>query len=175
MNRVLQVLERISSGIGYAASLVILPLIAVTVFEVLSRRLLGEPTIWAYELGYMLTGAHFLLGAGLTLAKGAHIRIDLVYDRLSARGRAAIDFAFYVLLFLPFLIFLTEALWSYMAQAFASDERTGASAWNPPIWPFRLIFCVGFASLLLQVVVETVKALLILTGRASAPQAGRAE
>ena len=49
------------------ASFAIVPLVLATCYEVLARYLFGAPTIWAYEIGYTLTGSHFLLGMAYTL------------------------------------------------------------------------------------------------------------
>lgn len=166
MRHVVAFIERLTTGVGYLAALVVLPLIVATCYEVLSRYLLGAPTIWAYELGYMATGSHFLLGAALTLKRAGHIRIDLIYDQLSDRNKALIDLVCYVFLFLPFLVLLSWSLWEYAARAIVTGELSGQSAWNPLIWPFRLVFFVGFALLGLQVIAEIIKCVWVLTGRA---------
>jgi len=168
-----RLLERVTTSVGYLAALSILPLIAVTCYEVFSRYIFDAPTIWAFELGYMLTGAHFLLGAGLTLARGGHIRIDLIYEQLPARVQAGLDAFFYIAMYLPFLYFISLALWNYMAQAYDSGELSGQSAWNPPIWPFRFVFFLGFALLGLQAVAETLKALRTVALGGPAAREGR--
>jgi TRAP-type mannitol/chloroaromatic compound transport system permease small subunit len=49
------------------------------------------PTFWAYELAYMMTGAHFALGVAYVMREGQHIRIDFIHARFSPRTKAAID------------------------------------------------------------------------------------
>ena len=146
-------------------SLTIIPLVLTATYEVFARYVFGAPTIWAYELGYMITGTHFLIGAAITLARDSHVRIDILYDRLSLKSRALVNLAFYVALFLPFLVLLNDALWHYALAAFASGERSGNSAWNPPIWPFRVLLSCGFTLLALQVIAECLKSLLTLLNR----------
>ena len=41
--------------------------------------------MWAYEIGYMLTGSHFLLAMAFTLREGQHIRIDIFSEKFSQR------------------------------------------------------------------------------------------
>lgn len=165
MRLLVAAIERVNFGVGCFAALLIVPLVLATCYEVFARYLFGAPTIWAFELGYMLTGAYFLLGAALTLQRGEHIRIDLIYARLRPRRKASIDLACYVLLFIPFAIFLGIRLWEYTASAYVSGEGSGQSAWNPPIWPFRLVFVVGFATMGLQALAEVGKCILTLSGR----------
>ncbi|MEX0923940.1 MAG: TRAP transporter small permease subunit [Rhodovibrionaceae bacterium] len=171
MEIVVRVIERITGSVGVLTSLIIIPLILATCFEVFSRYLFGAPTIWAFELGYILTGTHFLLGAAIALMKGTHIRIDLLYSRFSHRRKASVDLVLYVFLFLPFLVLLCDALFDYALRSYLSGEHSGASAWNPPIWPFRMLIAAGFMLLTLQVVAEIVKCIAVLRGRPIAQKA----
>jgi TRAP-type mannitol/chloroaromatic compound transport system permease small subunit len=47
-------------------------------------------------------------------------------------------------------------------------ERSGQSAWNPVVWPFRTVFFVSFVLLLIQVIAEVIKAGRVLAGREKA-------
>jgi len=73
------------------------------------------------------------------------------------RTKAVIDLLGYVLLLLPFLGWTTWALGKYALRSYLSGERSGQSAWNPIIWPYRAIFFVAFLCLTLQVVAEIIK------------------
>ncbi|KAA3634238.1 MAG: C4-dicarboxylate ABC transporter substrate-binding protein [Proteobacteria bacterium] len=173
MNNVLRAVDRLSGSLGVLAAWIVLPLIIATVYEVASRYLFNAPTIWAYEVGYMATGANFLLGAAFALREGAHIRIDVLYSRFSARRRALVDVLGYLLLFLPVALWLSYRLGTYALEAYHSGEGSGESAWNPVIWPFRAIFFIGFAVLSLQAIVEFIRALKVLTGRSDQGEVSR--
>jgi TRAP-type mannitol/chloroaromatic compound transport system permease small subunit len=162
MESVCRWIDRISSMSGLVAAWLIVPLIGAMCYEVIARYVFGAPTIWAYELTYLLTGAGWLLGMAYTLSKGAHIRIDIVYLNLSPRAQAWIDVVCYLVLLLPFLIWLTSALDDRAIAAWRSGERTGGSAWNPPLWPFRAVFFISFALLCLQVIAEVFRKLPLL-------------
>lgn len=143
-------------GVGVLAALLLVPLVLATTWEVVSRYALHAPTIWAYEIGYTLTGAHFLLALAYTLRQGEHIRIDVLSVFLSDRARRRIDTVVYALL-LPILIWVSWTLWNYMAEGFARGETSGQSALNLPVWPFRAVFTLAFATLALQVLCELLK------------------
>ncbi|MEZ5739906.1 MAG: TRAP transporter small permease subunit [Burkholderiaceae bacterium] len=149
---------------GGIAALVVVPLTLATCYEVFARYLFGAPTIWAFELGYTLMGVHFLLGGALTLKRGAHVRIDVIYGQLPARAQALIDLVLYLALIVPALWLLTNRLGAYAVEAWHSGETTGQSAWNPPIWPLRMIIACSFALLLLQVIAEALKCVQVLRG-----------
>jgi len=167
MGTLIRLVERLSGGVGLFAAVIVAPLILATVYEVFSRYLFNAPTIWAYELAYMAMGTNFLLGAALTLREHGHIRIDVLYGNFSPRTRAVIDILGYTCLFLPVAWWLSWGLWKYAYNALLSGETSGESAWNPVIWPFRMVFFVGFLLLALQATVELVKSFQILRGRDS--------
>lgn len=159
MKKLIQLIDFNSGGIGVVAAWIVLPLIFATVYEVFSRYVLNAPTIWAYEVGYMATGANFLLGAAFTLREKAHIRIDVAYMRFRPRTKALIDVLGYTFLMLPFGFWLSYRLGVYAFDAFMSGEQSGESAWNPVIWPYRLIFFIGMSTLTLQCVAQWIRAL----------------
>jgi len=161
----IRAIERLSGGVGMLAAAIVAPLILATVYEVVSRYAFNAPTIWAYEIAYMAMGTNFLLGAAFTLRERGHIRIDLAYSQFGPRTRALIDVIGYLCLFLPVAWWLTWGLWNYALNALLSGETSGQSAWNPVIWPFRMVFFAGFLLLALQATAELLRALAILTGR----------
>src|SRR5688572_9400759 len=146
-----------TGSVGILASFALVPLVIATCYEVFARYIFGMPTIWAYEVGYVLTGAHFLLAMAFALRTDEHIRIDIFSGRFSQRTRAVIDLSAYAVM-LPLMIWISYALWLHLAQGFARNERSGQSALNLPVWPFRVIFFVAFLLLALQVLAEVIKA-----------------
>jgi len=155
-------IDKCSGGLGIVAAWVVLPLIFATVYEVLSRYLFNAPTIWAYEVGYMATGANFLLGAAFALREKSHIRIDVAYSHFRPRTKALVDVLGYTFLMLPFGYWLSYRLGIYAFEAFLSGDRSGESAWNPIIWPYRTVFFAGIGMLTLQCTAEWLRALKVL-------------
>jgi TRAP-type mannitol/chloroaromatic compound transport system permease small subunit len=165
MEALLRAIERISGLSGRLTAWLLVPLIAATVWDVFVRYALNAPTEWAYEVGYMMMGTHALLGMAFTLREGGHIRIDAFSQNFSQRTKALIDLIGYVFFVLPCLCWVTWSLWGYWVKALRTDEMSGQSAWNPIIWPFKLVFFVAFALLTLQIVAEIIKAGQYLLGR----------
>lgn len=153
--------ERWVGGVGIFAAMLLVPLVLATTWEVVARYAFGAPTIWAYEVGYSLTGAHFLLALAYTLRQGEHIRIDVLSAALSPATRRAIDALVYALV-LPILVWITWTLWGYASTGYLRGETSGQSALNLPVWPFRAVFCLAFATLFLQVLCELAKTLLAM-------------
>jgi TRAP-type mannitol/chloroaromatic compound transport system permease small subunit len=158
VTRLIAAIERLVGVSGVFAAMLIVPLVLATCYEVFSRYAMNAPTAWAYEVGYILTGSHFLLGLAYTLRQGLHIRIDIFTGSMSPRTRALIDSIAYTIV-LPLLVWLAWMLMQYMLAGYARGERSGQSALNLPVWPFRLVFFVSFTLFALQVFAELLKSI----------------
>ncbi|MCL4767413.1 MAG: TRAP transporter small permease subunit [Hyphomicrobiaceae bacterium] len=159
-------LDRVTGSSGAIVAWLVIPLALASCYEVFSRYVLGEPTLWAYEVGYMVMGTHFLVGMAYTLRENEHIRIDMIYAQLSPKMRALIDTFTYVCLLLPLCAWLSVGLWTKVITAYESKERSGMSAFNPLIWPYRAVFLAAFVLLGLQAVAQLIRCYQVLAGKA---------
>ena len=165
MRRALRAIDRLSRVIGAVAAVLVLVLIALMAYEVALRYVFKAPTTWSYDISTMTMGATFVLAIGYTLATNTHVRVDILKPLFGRRGPHLIDFVGYAFVMLPLLVWLTWALWGYFHDSWVSQERSGASAWNPKVWPFRLVMLAGGAVWMLQTLAEAVKAGYALAGR----------
>ncbi|MBR9857618.1 MAG: TRAP transporter small permease subunit [Gammaproteobacteria bacterium] len=154
-------IERITCLAGALGALLILPLTGALVFEVLSRYVLDAPTLWAFEISYMIMGAIFMLGMANALRLGQHVSVDVVSIKLNPRVNAAIRSLCYCF-FLPLICWLSWELFQYFHEAYQNSERSGRSAWNPIVWPVYATWFLGFLLLGLQVLAELLKSALVL-------------
>jgi TRAP-type mannitol/chloroaromatic compound transport system permease small subunit len=91
-----RLIERVSWVCGVLAGLSVLALIGVMMVEVFARYVLGKPTLWAFDVAYMLNGAAFLLACGLALRVGRVARrtrptagvASRAHRRRPSRGRS---------------------------------------------------------------------------------------
>ena len=158
-------IEKVNHSAAHVA-MACIPVMAVSiVYEVICRYALNSPTIWAFEVSYMLMGTSLLLGIGYCAQLRKHIRVDFLYDNLSDKNRALVDGAGYLLLLIPASAWLSWALFEYWLEAYKMNERTGESAWNPIVWPFKFFFTFGFYLFTLQILAEFAKCCMTLAGR----------
>ncbi len=158
-------IEAITKYSGWLAACIVPVLAVLMVYEVVSRYAFRAPTSWAFEVSYMLMGTSLMLAIAYCMQMRRHIRVDFLYDHVSLKKRALIDFVGYVVFLLPMLIWCSWGLWVYFLDAYKVNEISGESAWNPIIWPFRFTFTFGFYLLTIQTVVEICKCVLVLMGR----------
>ena len=110
-------------------------MVVCLVYEVFARYLFSAPTVWAYDMTYMLYGSHFMLGAAYTLAVQGHIRTDFFYRLWPPRWQGAVDAILYACLFFPGIgFFLVEAT-DFAVTSWVRQELGISSPWNPPIYP----------------------------------------
>ena len=160
---------------GQIIALLMVPLIAVVVLEVLSRnsfailqnagfenlaRALGlGPTLWVYDTSRMIAGVLFMAAAGYGLMRGVHIRADFLYRNWSAKTQATVDATLYLLFFIPSMIFFTVIASKFWWLAYSTGETMQIdSAWGPLLWPARLAMPIGGLLLLLQGIPEIFRA-----------------
>lgn len=117
------------------------------------------------EIQWYLFAAVFMLGSGYALLKNAHVRIDFIAARLSARARNWIDVIGIMLVLIPFCVILIVLGWPYFAQAYHSGEMS-QNAGGLIRWPVYAMLPLGFALLLMQGLSELIKRVLFLTGHA---------
>lgn len=149
---------------GRLGAFVVLPLVLAMVFEVVSRYAFSAPTAWAFELSYMMMGTIFLLGLSYAVLQNQHVNVDFIHQMLPRRGVAVIDAVGYVLM-AGMLAWLTNVLVANAIGVYRSGEGSGLSAWNPPIWPYRCIYALGFGLFALQCLAKAIENLLIVAGR----------
>ncbi|MGI9479800.1 MAG: TRAP transporter small permease subunit [Hyphomicrobiaceae bacterium] len=171
VNRVVGWIDRLTDGVSVIGAWLVVPLFVVMGYEVFARFILGWPTFWSWELSYMITGSHFVLGIAYVTKTRQHVRVDFIYAQLSPRVQAAIDGAVYALFILPVTAWMTWRLGEVALEAYRIGEVSGESVWNPVVWPVRAIVTFGFGLFCLQVFAETVRTLRIACGQDDGPAA----
>ena len=156
--RVTTTLDRISLWSGRLTACLIIPMVLGLTYEVVARYLFNAPTVWAYDMTFMLYGTFFMLGSAYTLMRKGHIRTDTFYGNWSPRVQGTVDAVCYAILFPALFIFLWVG-WGYFTRSLAQGERLVTSPWMPIVYPFKFVIPLTAALLLLQTVSEFLKSL----------------
>jgi TRAP-type mannitol/chloroaromatic compound transport system permease small subunit len=161
MQSLLLGVDRLSTWIGQAFAWLIVLLTLMICAEVFSRYVLNDPHDWALNAQIMMYGTLFMMAGAYTLAKSGHVRGDVLYGFFQPRTQATIDLVLYIVFFLPGIVALTWAGWTYANESLAIREKT-FSATPLPLYPFKFIVPLAGAILLLQGLVEIVRCVLCL-------------
>ena len=106
MGTFVRLVDGISEWAGKLASLLLIPLVLITCFEVFMRYVVAMPTIWAWDLNIQIFAAIVMLGGAEALRKGAHIVVDVVVDKAKPRTRAILDLITAPIFFFGMLVLL---------------------------------------------------------------------
>lgn len=160
LDTVLGLIDRLSKGLANIAMVMVVALAAAMLYEVVSRRIFNSPTLWAFDLSYMINGTIFLGAAGFGLLQNQHIRIDFFSARLPLRVQHIVNFVFYVFLFLPAMYIICDAAIGDAYEAFVTGQVERVSPWAPIIWPYYTAISIGLSVLFLQSSVQAIRHLI---------------
>ena len=117
MQKLLLFVDKVSTWVGHAFSFCIVGLTLLVSWEVFSRYALDAPHAWVFDVMIMLYGTLFMMAGAYTLAKNGHVRGDVLYGFFTPRVQATIDLTLYIVFFLPGVIALTWAGYTYAAES----------------------------------------------------------
>ena len=155
--------DRLNYRVGRFAMYLLYPLAAILLASTASRIFLGLPINWALEMSQFILSAYYLLGGAYTLQLGQHVRMDLIYDRLSARKRAVTD----AITILFVIFYIGVLLWGGISStnyAIVYGQKN-YSAWSPPLWPIKVVMTAAIFMMLLQCVSTFFKDVAIARGK----------
>ncbi len=161
MQKLMMAVDRLSTFVGrfFAWSIVVLTLLIS--WEVFSRYFLNHPHPWALDAQIMLYGILFMMAGAYTLAHQGHVRGDVLYGSLSPRTQAGIDLVLFIFFYLPGVLALTWAGWTYANESLAIRENTFSP--DPlPLYPFKFVIPAAGFLLLLQGIVEILRCVVCL-------------
>jgi len=157
-------IEKFNSVVGQASAWLTLVMVLVTFIIVIMRYAFDLGWIWLQETVTLMHAAVFMLAAAYTLARDEHVRVDIFYKKLTARGQAIVDALGTAFFLIPVMIFLIWSSSSYVAVAWrireTSVEAGGlAYPWVPVLKTFIPLMA---ALLLLQAIVIVVRSITLI-------------
>ena len=161
MQKLLLLVDKASTLAGHVTGWAIVALTGLISWEVFSRYVLNVPHPWVLDAQIMLYGLLFMMAGAYTLAKGGHVRGDVLYGFFAPRTQASIDLVLYILFFLPGIFALTYAGWIYANESMVIREQTFSP--DPlPLYPFKFVIPLAGIFLMFQGVVEIVRCVICL-------------
>lgn len=142
--------DAVNRVIGRFVMYLIFVMMAVLLLSSVSRTFFDVSFIWTVEMAQFLLAGYYLLGGGYSMQLDSHVRMDLVYSRWSAKGRALAD-AITAVVLIFYLVFLLVGGISSTQYAIAYGQKN-YSSWAPPLAPIKIIMTIGIALMLLQVI-----------------------
>lgn len=156
--------DKIGSAIRWLALVMVLVGAGTAILRYSARGLkLSLNLTPATEVQWYLFSLIFLLGAAYGLNHDVHVRVDVLYERLSKKGRALIDLVGTIVFLIPFSLVMLYVSWPAVSNSFSIREMSPDPG-GLPRWPIKIVILVSFVLLTLQGLSQIVKQIDILRG-----------
>jgi len=139
MQKILLFIDKVSTFVGRAFSWFIVGLTLFISWEVFSRYALDTPHAWAFDAMIMMYGTLFMMAGAYTLSQNGHVRGDVIYGFFSPRAQAGVDLTLYIVFFIPGVIALVWAGYTYAAESWTINEHSNITSEGPPVYPFKTV------------------------------------
>lgn len=158
-----RIIDAVSRLVGKSVIWLILAATLISAANAVARKVFNIGSNAFLEIQWYLFAAVFMLGAGYAFLQNAHVRIDVIANKLGSRMRNLVDVIGILVFLLPLCYFMITYSWPVVAGAYISGE-VSSNAGGLIRWPVYALVPAGFALLALQAISELIKRIAFLRG-----------
>jgi TRAP-type mannitol/chloroaromatic compound transport system permease small subunit len=158
-----RLIDGMSNLIGRAMMWFLLATTLISASNAIIRKVFNISSNAFLEIQWYLFAAVFMLGSGYAFLKNAHVRIDFISSKFSARGRNIVDVIGILVFVFPLCYLMVKLSWPVFENAWVSGEMS-SNAGGLIRWPVYGVIPLGFTILAVQALSELIKRLAFLTG-----------
>ncbi|MEY2893352.1 MAG: hypothetical protein RJA98_3260 [Pseudomonadota bacterium] len=156
-------IDRLNEWVGRWTSWLVLAAVFISAANAVVRKAFNVGSNAYLEIQWYLFAAVFLLGAGYTMLRQEHVKIDVVLSRFSKRTQIKIEIFGIVVFLFPYVLVVIGLVLPLVFKAFHTGEMS-SNAGGLIRWPVYALVPVGMLLLGLQGVSELIKRLAFLAG-----------
>ncbi len=160
--------DAFSEWLGRLVSWLTLGMVAVTFLVVVLRYGFDLGWIAMQESVVYMHSLVFLLGAAYTLKHDAHVRVDILYQRLGPKPKALIDFLGAWVLLMPVGGFIAWSAWDYVNNSWAVHETSREAGGLQAVYLLKSVILIFAVTMMLQGISQSLRALLVMAGSGKA-------
>jgi TRAP-type mannitol/chloroaromatic compound transport system permease small subunit len=164
--RIQEFLARIVIGVGKLSAWLSIPLMVVIIFDVVTRRFLVLGSTKLQEAEWHLHAVLFLLCIGFTYIEDAHVRIDLLRERLSTRAKDWVELIGCIIFVIPYCLIVTYFAEDFVERSWAVGEASDSATGLPYRWAIKAGLPIGLFVLLLSGITVLLRKIIELFGPA---------
>ncbi len=156
--------DKFADIIGYITAFVMVLMILNVTYDVIMRYFFHTGSIAMQEMEWHLFSVIILLGISYTLKEDGHVRVDLIYDRLTNKKKAKINMVGVVLFIIPVALLIAVESIPFVVESFTSHEQSGDPGGLPFRWIVKSLIPLSFFLLIITSIGFFIKNLNIYKG-----------
>lgn len=141
--------DKFADIIGYLTAFVMVLMILNVFYDVIMRYFFNTGSIAMQEMEWHLFSVIILLGISYTLKEDGHVRVDLIYDRLSDKKKALINLFGVIFFILPVACLIAFGSIEYVMEAYTSGEQSGDPGGLTNRWIVKSLIPLSFFLLII--------------------------
>ena len=139
--------------------------VAVVFVDVVMRYAFRTSFVFTQELEWHLFAFIFLIGAGCTLLRDGHVRVDIFYQQFSPKTQAWVNLIGVLLFLIPGCYLIISTSIGFVQAAYAVMEGSPDPGGIPYRWVLKACIPVGFVLVLLQGLSLGIKSFFTIMGQ----------
>ena len=149
-------IERIIRWTSNFTAVILALLVLLVVYDATMRYLFSAGSTALQELEWHFFDVVILLSIAYTMRMGAHVRVDIFYDRFSEKTKRLVDIFSILFFILPFSVLIVYIGYGFVEVSFLQNEASSDPGGLPYRWIVKSLILVAFVLLAL----EALKALI---------------
>jgi len=166
LKRIADRIDALNEWVGRGVSWVTTALVAVVFGDVVMRYVFNISFVFTQELEWHLFAFIFLIGAGYTLLHDGHVRVDIIYQRLSTKARAWVNLIGCLVFLFPGCVLIIGTSIDFVWESMKILEGSPDPGGIPLRFLLKSCIPIGFVLFGLQGVSLFIRSLLIIKGEA---------
>ena len=143
MHTYIRFADALSAWVAKAFAWCLMVMTLGVTYEVFVRYVVKRPTVWAFDISYMMYGTMFMLAGAYTLSRDAHVRADIFYRLMSRARRRRWSSSSISSSSFPAILALVFAGWKYASRSWRYHEVSINSPAGIPIFQFKTVIVVA--------------------------------
>lgn len=139
-------LNRFSDLLGFVSAILFVLMLFNVFIDVVMRYAFNDVSIAMQEMEWHLFAAMFMLGVPYTLRAEGHVRVDLIFERISEKAQAWIDIFGCLVLLLPFCLLVGYYGIDFAKEAYELGETSGDPGGLTNRWIIKAVIPFAFFS-----------------------------
>ena len=157
MREVARRIDAFQERFGQAVSWLMFGMVVVVFGDVIFRYVFNRSWVFVQELEWHLFGVVYLLAAGYTMLHNEHVRVDIVYAKLSPRKKAWVDLVLLFVMFFPSCVLVIYTTFPFVRNSFVVNEGSPDPGGIPARWVLKSVIILAFLLLILQGISQVIK------------------